>query len=134
MCIRPSIAALAVLLVFSTISGCKKVKTFELSPGLTPIIHVRERDVLIWKPSSDLNLTKVRVIVTAEKGLCEETGPFELTRDKAVKCTILKQDFRDDQEKEKGKLYTYTIESREGSADPSVTYYVYVKPCTGFCH
>jgi hypothetical protein len=131
MCIRPSIAALAVLLVFSTISGCKKVKTFELSPGLTPIIHVRERDVLIWKPFSDLDLAKVTVTVTAEKGLCEEPGPFRLTGDKPVQCTILKQSFRDEREKEKGKIYTLTIQSREGAADPSVTYEVAVRPCKG---
>jgi hypothetical protein len=131
MRIRPSISALALLLVFSTISGCKKVTTttFEVSPHLTPVIHVREGDVLIWKPSSDLDLLKVTVTVTAEKGLCKETDQFRLTQDKTVQCTILKQNFRDENEKEKGKLYTLTILSGEGAADP--TYDVYVKPCKG---
>jgi hypothetical protein len=131
MCIRPSISALALLLVFSTISGCKEVKTLELSRFLTPIIHVREGDVLIWKPSDDLDLGKVTVTITPEKGLCKETGPFRLAKDKTVQCTILKQQFRDEKERKKGKIYNVNVESHEGAADPEVTYEVAVRPCKG---
>ncbi|MCU1247126.1 MAG: hypothetical protein JWQ49_155 [Edaphobacter sp.] len=125
MRIRPSISALSLLLVFSTISGCKKVRTFELSPGLTPIIHAREGDVLRWRSTADRD----SVTITPDEGLCKETGPFRPSRNQTVQCTIAKQKDRSAEE----TLHTYTIVSPQGPSDPSVKYYVVVRPCKGFC-
>jgi hypothetical protein len=115
---RHSVLALALLLVLSAISGCKRQVNIELTPFHTPVIYVYEGQVLKFHPSSgDMTLT-------FDQRLCEESGPLHATLDHAAMCTIAKQTFRDD----KPNIYTLTVSGSDG-----VTYQVYVKPCTGFC-
>ena len=121
---RHSVLALALLIVLSGISACKRKVTttvsttgdIELSPYHTPDIYVFEGQVLRVRPSSgDLTLT-------FDQGLCTESGPVRGTPDHAAVCTIAKQDFRG----RDSIKYTLTVAGSDG-----VPYNVYVKPCKG---
>jgi hypothetical protein len=118
MRIRHSVSALALLLILSAISGCKRQVTIELSPYHTPVIYVYEGQVLELHPSTGV------MALAFDQGLCKESGPLRGTPDHAAVCTIAKQTFNGD----KPNIYTLTVSGSDG-----VTYPVYVKPCTGFC-
>ena len=127
MRIRHSVSALALLLVLSAISGCKRQVTIELSRYHTPVIYVFEDQVLELHPSTGI------MTLTFDKGLCKESGPLRGTADHAAVCTIPKQTFNDD----KPNIYTLTV-----SGSDEASYEVRVmrckglcpsKPCTGFC-
>jgi hypothetical protein len=121
---RHSVSALAVLLLLSAISACKKqqrVTTLELR-NLTPILVVYEGQVLEWEPENQSS----SVTVTLPVGLCEGlSGPVNATHSRPAQCTIAKQGIRDDEV----KTYAYTLSSAGGSGDPEVL----VKRCTGHC-
>lgn len=124
MLFRHSVSVLALLLILSAISGCKRQVTtsvstagdIELSPYHTPIIYVYEGQVLRWRPSSGA------VAVTFDQGLCKESGPLHGTHDQPAVCTIAKQTFDDD----KPNIYTLTV-----SGSDAVQYQIYVKRCIG---
>lgn len=121
---RHSVLTLALLIVLSAISGCKREVTtsvsitgdIELSPFHTPVIYVYEGQILRWHPTSGV------VTLTFDQGLCKETGPLHGTSEQAAECTIAKQNFHDD----KPNIYTLTVSGSAG-----VTYQIYVKPCKG---
>jgi hypothetical protein len=126
---RHSVLALALLIVLSAISGCKrKVRTtpatltnpttieFELSPYHTPIINIYDNQVLSWRPVSGA------VTVTFDQGLCKESGPLHGTHDQPAVCTIARQTYQDDNP----NPYKLTISGSE-----AVQYQVYVKRCIG---
>ncbi|MFL6304792.1 MAG: hypothetical protein ACJ72H_14760 [Candidatus Sulfotelmatobacter sp.] len=127
MRIRHSVSVLALLLILSAISGCKRLVTtsvstsgdIELSPYHTPVIYAYEGQVLKFHPSSGA------LTLTFDQGLCKESGPVHGTHDQPAVCTIAKQTFQDDNPNK----YTLTVSGSDG-----VPYIVYVKPCTGFCH
>jgi hypothetical protein len=121
---RHSVLALALLIVLSAISGCKRNVTIsvsttgdiELSPYHTPVIYVYPDQVLRWRPSSgDLTLT-------FDQGLCKESGPVHGTPQEPAVCTIAKQTFHGDEP----NIYTLTVSGSDG-----VPYRVSVKPCKG---
>ncbi|HTF70998.1 MAG TPA: hypothetical protein VK638_50865 [Edaphobacter sp.] len=118
MRIRHSVSALALLLVLSAISGCKRQVTIELSRYHTPVIYVYEGQLLELHPSTGV------MTLTFDKGLCKESGPVRGTADHAAVCTIPKQTFNDD----KPNIYTLTVSGSDG-----VSYEVNVKRCTGLC-
>jgi ABC-type oligopeptide transport system substrate-binding subunit len=121
MSTRQSVSAVAVLLLLSAVSACKKqqrITTLELR-NLTPILVVYEGQVLQWEPESQSS----SVTVTLPVGLCEGlSGPVNATHNRPAQCTIAKQNIRDDE----SKTYTYTL-SGTGGGDPDVV----VKRCIG---
>jgi ABC-type oligopeptide transport system substrate-binding subunit len=121
MSTRQSVSAVAVLLLLSAISACKeqpRTTTLELR-NLTPILVVYEGQVLKWEPESQSS----SVTVTLPVGLCEGlSGPVNATHNRPARCTIAKQNIRDDE----SKTYTYTL-SGTGAGDPDLL----VKRCLG---
>jgi hypothetical protein len=124
---RHSVLALALLIVLSAISGCRREVTttvsstgdIELSAHHTPVISVYEGQVLRWHPSTGA------IVLTFDQGLCTESGPVHGTPDHAAVCTIAKQKAFDD---DKPNTYTLTVSGSDG-----VVYQVDVKRCTGHC-
>ena len=122
---RHSVLALALLIVLSGISACKRKVTttvsttgdIELSSYHTPDIYVFEGQVLRVRPSSgDLTLT-------FDQGLCKESAPVPGTPDKPAVCTIADQTFQDDNPNK----YRLTVSGSDG-----VSYQVnVVKRCIG---
>jgi hypothetical protein len=122
---RHSVLALALLIVLSAISGCKRKVTtsvsttgdIELSRYHTPVIYVYPGEVLRWRPSSGV------VTLTFDQGLCKESGPVPGTPEKPAVCTIADQTFQDDNPNK----YTLTVSGSQG-----VSYQVNVaKRCIG---
>jgi hypothetical protein len=127
MRIRHSVTALALLMILSAISGCKRVTTsvsttgdIELSRYHTPVITVYEGQVLKFHPSSDSG----DITVTFDKGLCEESAPVHGSPAQPARCTVAKQTNRTNPTR-----YTLTVSGSDG-----IPYVVIAKPCTGFCH
>jgi|SRR5690242_4744873 len=128
---RHSVLALALLIVLSTISGCRTTTPgtlrnpttieFELSPSHTPIIYVYDNQVLQFRPVSG-TVTLTFDDRDAEHRLCKESSGLRGTHDAPAVCTIERQTYND----KDPNMYTLTI-----SGSDAVQYQVYVKRCIG---